>query len=301
MGCADVVPGISGGTVALILGIYERLVTAISHVDRVTFNHLRRREWKQVAEHIDLRFLVGLGGGILSGIVGMSLVIGVLLNNHTTRSLTFAVFFGAIFASAILVARLIQTATRMQTIRCVALGLIGALFAYWISVLPSSQTTAAPTHAYVFFCGCVAICAMILPGISGAMILLVLGVYEHLTEIPRNLLAGRHVVDGLVTIAVFGAGCLISLVLFSKLLRWLLTRHHATTMALLCGFMFGALRKLWPFQVDLTPEVEKFKEKTFEAVLPQQMDAEVFAVCAAALIAAGLVFAVDRWIRRTSS
>ena len=142
---------------------------------------------------------------------------------------------------------------------------------------------------------------MILPGISGAMILLVLGIYEHLTEIPRNFLAGKHTVEGLLTIAVFGAGCLISLVLFSKLLRWLLTRHHATTMSLLCGFMFGALRKLWPFQRDLTPEIEKFKEKTFEVFVPQQIDGQVFAVCAAALLAVAVVFAVDHCTRRASS
>ena len=131
MGCADVVPGVSGGTVALILGIYERLLTAISHVDRVAIQHLQRREWEQLARHIDVRFLVTLGGGILSGIVGTTLVVGVLLNNETTRSLTFAVFFGAIFASAILIAKLIQTASRRQTIRCVVLGLIGAIFAYF--------------------------------------------------------------------------------------------------------------------------------------------------------------------------
>ncbi|MEX0819550.1 MAG: DUF368 domain-containing protein [Pirellulaceae bacterium] len=300
MGCADVVPGVSGGTVALILGIYVRLVTAISHVDRAAFKHLRHREWKRLAEHIDLRFLVALGGGLLSGVVVMTLVVGVLLNNATTRSLTFAFFFGAIVASAILVAQVIRTASRTQTIRCVALGLIGAISAYWISTLQIAHITAHPSHAYVFVCGCIAICAMILPGISGAMILLVLGVYEHLTEIPRNFLAGKHIVEGLVTIAVFGSGCLISLVLFSKLLRWLLTRHHATTMSLLCGFMFGALRKLWPFQRDLTPEIEKFKEKTFEVFIPQQLDGRVFAVCVMALVAGGLVIAVERWTRRAS-
>ncbi|MEO8498479.1 MAG: DUF368 domain-containing protein, partial [Planctomycetota bacterium] len=225
-------------------------------------------------------------------------VVGVLLNNETTRALTFAVFFGAIFASAILVAQMIQTATRMQTIRCLVLGLIGAICAYQISLLENSHSTATPSYAYVFICGCIAICAMILPGISGAMMLLVFGVYEHLTEIPRNLLAGKQVVEGLLTIAVFGSGCAISLVLFSKLLRWLLTRHHATTMALLCGFMFGALRKLWPFQRDLTPELDKFKEKTFEAFLPNQINGELIATCAAALIAAALVFAVDRWTQR---
>ncbi|MCA9141485.1 MAG: DUF368 domain-containing protein [Planctomycetaceae bacterium] len=300
MGCADVVPGVSGGTVALILGIYERLVTAISHVDTTAFRHMRRRRWKELAAHIDLRFLVALGGGLLSGVVVMTLIIGVLLNNATTRGLTYAVFFGAIFASAILVARLIKTATVMQTVRCVLLGIIGAIFAYWVSTLQSSPGTASPSHVFVFFSGCVAICAMILPGISGAMILLVLGVYEHLTEIPRNFLAGKDIVDGVVTIAVFGAGCVISLVLFSKLLRWLLSRHHATTMSLLCGFMFGALRKLWPFQTDLNPEIEKFKEKAFAVYLPEQFDSQVFAVCVAAVLAAGFVFAVDYWTRRSS-
>lgn len=300
MGCADVIPGVSGGTVALILGIYERLVTAISHVDFLAVRHVRRREWKQLATHVDMRFLITLGSGLVCGVVGMTLVVGLLLNHQTTRALTFAVFFGAIFASAILVARLIQTATRLQTIRCVALGLIGAASAYWVSTLQMAHATTTPSYAYVFVCGCIAICAMILPGISGAMILLVLGIYEHLTEIPRNLLSGKHVADGLLTIGVFGAGCAISLVLFSKLLRWLLTRHHATTMALLCGFMFGALRKLWPFQHDLTPDIEKFKEKTFEVFLPDQLNGQVLAACAAAVLAACVVFAVDRRMRQRS-
>ncbi len=299
MGCADVVPGVSGGTVALILGIYERLVAAISHVDLHAVGYCRRREWGRLAKHIDLRFLLTLAGGLVSGVIGMTLFVSVLLSNPTTRTLTFAVFFGAIFASAILVAGLIQTATRMQTIRCFALGMIGTLGAYWISTLESTHAATAPSYGYVFFCACIAICAMILPGISGAMILLVLGIYEHLTRIPHNLLHGEKVGEGLLTIAVFGAGCVISLVLFSKLLRWLLTTHHATTMSLLCGFMFGALRKLWPFQNDLTPEIADIKEKTFQVFMPQQIDGQVIAVCAAAVIAAGLVIAVDRWIRRS--
>lgn len=301
MGCADVVPGVSGGTVALILGIYERLVAAISHVDCLAVRYVRRREWSRLARHIDLRFLVTLGGGLVSGVIAMTLAIGVLLGNETTRAITFAVFFGAIFASAILVAGLIKTATRLQTIRCVVLGLSGAIFAYWVSTLEIGAAAASPSYGYVFLCGCVAICAMILPGISGAMLLLVLGIYEHLTEIPHNLLHGEKISEGLLTIAVFGAGCAISLVLFSKLLRWLLTRFHASTMALLCGFMFGALRKLWPFQLDRTPEIEKFKEKTFDVYMPQQIDGQVIAVCAAAVIAACLVFAVDRWVRRSSA
>lgn len=295
MGCADVVPGVSGGTVALILGIYERLVTAISHIDRKALQHARRREWTKLALHGDLWFLVSLACGLLSGVVGMTLIVGVLLNNATTRSLTFAMFFGAIFSSAFIVARHVKPFSQLQLVRCWGLGVIGAVFAYWVSTLSPAHGTEPPSQAYIFICGCLAICAMILPGISGAMILLVLGVYEHLTEIPRNFLKGQQIGEGLVTIAVFGAGCVISLVLFSKLLRWLLSRHHATTMSLLCGFMFGALRKLWPFQQDMTEHIEKFKEKTFKVYVPDHVDSEVLGVCAAAIVAAGIVIAVDKW------
>lgn len=301
MGCADVVPGVSGGTVALILGIYERLVTAISHVDGKALGHFRTRNWKQFAEHVDLRFLVSLGAGLISGVIAMSLLVGVLLSDATTRALTFAVFSGAILASAILVARLIKTASRTQTIRCVLLGIIGTIFAYAVSTLENAHTSSGEPHlAYVFLCGCIAICAMILPGISGAMILLVLGIYEHLTDIPRNFIRGEHIGEGLLTIAIFGTGCAISLILFSKLLRWLLSRHHSTTMALLCGFMFGALRRLWPFQEDTTPQIEKFKEKAFKVFVPQEISGDVVAVCAAAVISAGLVFAVNWWTRRSA-
>jgi putative membrane protein len=301
MGCADVVPGVSGGTVALILGIYERLVTAISNIDGSMLSRIRRGEWRQLAKHIDLPFLTTLGFGILVGIVGMSLVVNDLLTQDTTRSITLAVFFGMIFASAIVLAKTIEIATSRHAWQCLVCGLLGAVFAYWVSTLQETAGGSDPSYVYVFVCGCIAICAMILPGISGAMILLVLGTYEHLTEIPHHLLSGERITESLLTIAVFGTGCLMSLILFSKFLRWLLSRYHAITMAVLCGFMFGALRKLWPFQKDLKPEIEEFKHKEFEVFLPTSFDAQVLAVIIAAAIAIGVVFAVAYATNRQKS
>lgn len=296
MGCADVVPGVSGGTVALILGIYQRLVTAISHFDLRLLALVRARQWRKAVEHVDLRFLVTLAAGIVVGIVGMSLLMHRLLHEDFSRSLTFAVFFGMILASASLVARMIEVTSPSHVVMCLILGGVAATLAFWLTTLTATHG-AAPSYPYIFLCGCVAICAMILPGISGAMILLVLGVYAHLTEVPKNLIHGEHIGASLATLVVFGSGCVISLICFSKILRWLLARHHTATMAVLCGFMFGALPKLWPFQHDTTPEVEKFKEKVFELTMPEP-SAKTLVIITAAVLAAGFVFVVDGIVRR---
>ncbi len=292
MGGADIVPGVSGGTVALILGIYERLVTAISHFDLRLLQMLRQRQWRQAAAHVDLPLLIPLGMGILIGFVIMTILMHFLLSTEATRCLTMAMFFGLIFASGVLVALMIHTRSRGETVRCVAIFLVGVAFAWWLAGLNALGAT-NPHLAFVFLSGAIAICAMILPGISGAMVLLILGVYIHLTEIPGNLLRGQDMMNGVVTVLVFATGCAIGLVTFSKVLHWLLDRHHAVTMSLLCGFMFGSLRKLWPFQKDLTPEIEKIKFKTFEPILPDGLGGQEMAVLAVFLIAAAAVFLVD--------
>lgn len=291
MGCADVVPGVSGGTVALVLSIYERLVTAISRFDLTLAGHLRHRRFKAASGHVDLRFLASLACGIGVGIIGMSTAMNRLLTNEVTRSMTLAAFFGLIAGSAVMVLMLIRADTKSHALACGLWGVAGASFAFWLTTLGTAHRD--PSYAYVFLCGSVAICAMILPGISGAMILLILGVYAHLTEIPGNLLHGQHVTEGLVTVLVFGTGAAISLILFSKFLRWLLARYHAGTMATLCGLMVGALPKLWPFQRDLTPHIEKLKHKQFQAVLPDAVDGQVIAAVLIAIAAAGLVLTVD--------
>lgn len=292
MGGADIVPGVSGGTVALIVGIYQRLVTAVSHFDLKMLGLLRKGQWNAAAKHVDLPLLLPLGMGILVGFICMTVLMHFLLSTEETRTLTMAVFFGLIFASGVLVALMIYPRGRRDWISCLLLGMLGAGFAWWVAGL---QTSAGgdPHLGFVFFSGAVAICAMILPGISGAMILLVLGVYIHLTEIPGNLLRGEHLGSGLGTMAVFAVGCAVGLITFSKILYWLLKHHHAATMALLCGFMFGSLRKLWPFQRDLTPEIEKVKLKTFEPVMPGQLDGQVLSVAVVFLVACLFVWAID--------
>jgi putative membrane protein len=297
MGGADIVPGVSGGTVALVLGIYERLVTAISHFDLRLLRMLRQGKWLRAALHVDLPFLIPLGAGILGGFVIMTTLMNHLLTTEKTRSLTLAAFFGLILASGILVARMISDKHTWQRVRSVALGIGGALFAFWITTL-SAKLDGDPSLLYVFLAGTIAICAMILPGISGAMILLILGVYIHLTEIPGNLVRGQHVSEGVATVAVFACGCAVGLISFSKVLRWLLTRHHSATMAILCGFMFGSLGKLWPFQRDLTPHIEKVKYKDFQPFLPSAIDTHVVSVLFVMVIAVGFVMAVD-WTTRS--
>jgi putative membrane protein len=299
MGTADIVPGVSGGTVALVLGIYERLVTAISHVDWRLFELLRGRRLSEAAAYLDLRFLAALGVGIGGGFVVMTTAMNHLLTNAVTRSLTLAAFLGLILASAVLVGAMIRVSSYRRGAGCVVLGVLGAAFAYWLTTL--GNLSREPSYLYVFLCGCIAICAMILPGISGAMILLIMGVYIHLTEIPHNLIRGQQVTEGLLTVLVFGVGAAVSLILFSKFLRWLLARFHAATMAVLCGFMIGATPKLWPFQVDLTPEIEKYKYKQFQPAWPDGIDGRVLLACAVAAAAAAAVFYVDWHVRSSAS
>ncbi len=296
MGGADIIPGVSGGTVALILGIYQRLVTAISHFDLTFIGHVRSQRWREAARHVDLRFLCALGCGILSGIVALASLMHYLITTDATRPLTLAAFFGLILASGVLVGRMVER----WSFNAVALCVAGAGFAFWITGL--KPTPGEPTTAFIFLCGMIGICAMILPGISGAFILLLLGVYVHVTDAIKSIkgiTSGAFTWDHAETIVVFGIGCCIGLLAFSKILRWLLQRHESMTMALLCGFMVGSLRKIWPFQRDLTPEVEKFKLKIFENAGPESTG-QLLIVITIIVVAMVFVFALD-WLSRGSA
>lgn len=290
MGFADAIPGVSGGTVALIVGIYIRLVTAISHFDLRLVGHLRRREWTQAYRHVDLRFLLMLGGGIAVGLVSMAVLTSLLLEGPY-RSFTLAAFFGMILASGILVAVMIKQMQQGQPVLLVTLGVAGAAVSGWLSTVGYAADGATnPTYLYLFLCGCLAICAMILPGISGAMVLLILGPYEYVTGTIRQLVKLENVGPGLLTLIVFGCGCAISLVCFSKVLRKLLERYTAQTTALLCGFMFGALPRLWPYQER--PQAGEHDQ--FRPFLPDEIDANVWAAIGVGVAAMIFVFTVDR-------
>ncbi len=285
MGGADIVPGVSGGTVALVLGIYERLLTALSRCDITLLQLTLRRQWRPAAQRIDLGFLLLLATGILFGMVGCASTVSRLLSDSGSRPYVLSIFFGMILASAILVSRLIETGFQRMFVPWTA----GMLFAFYLSGLP--QINHQPTPASLLLCGAFAISAMLLPGISGAMILVLLGAYEHLIEIPNALARGERISANLTELIAFGLGCALGLVVFSKLLRWLLEFHAAITMATLCGFMFGALRKLWPFQEDRTPELQ-WKRKQFEPYLPESFDTQQAGILIVGAMAGILVLAI---------
>ncbi len=291
MGGADIVPGVSGGTVALVLGIYERLVTAISRFDLTLLGYLGQRRWPEAATHVDLRFLISLGSGILLGILSLASLMNYLLEHQLL--LTLAVFFGLIVGSSYLVAKAIEQWTPMN----VFLGVAGAILAYWLVGQPILQ--GSDTYAYLFFCGVVAICAMILPGISGAFILLIMGEYQYITGIIRGMLDGRFVLEHVLALAIFAAGCAVGLTGFSKFLRWLLARRKNETMAVLCGFMVGSLRKIWPFkEVPSVGEAIDIRHSQLPNTWPDAVDGQIIAVLVLALVAAGAVIAMDAWTRR---
>ncbi|QDS97437.1 DUF368 domain-containing protein [Adhaeretor mobilis] len=290
MGSADIVPGVSGGTVALIVGIYERLVTAISQFDGQLLKMLAGRQWRAAAARIDFRFLATLGAGILTGVAALATLMHYLLEHE--RSPTLAVFFGLILASALLVGKMVKPANSQRAGLCVALAIAGAAFAYWLVGLQAIQASDNPV--YFFLCGMVAICAMILPGISGAFILLILGSYESITKIIKDLTHFEFTVGDLTTLAVFAAGCAVGLIGFSKLLRWLLEHYHDLTMAVLCGFMLGSLRKIWPFQIDKTPDVERLSLKEYEPFMPSSWTAQCTSCLTLAVVAFIAVLAVER-------
>ena len=310
MGAADIVPGVSGGTVALILGIYARLVGAISRFDGRLVRLVLERRLLEAARHIDLRFLVGLGAGIGAGVLGLASVMN--------RLLTLAAFFGLILASSAIVGRLALRDTKLPAFG--ALAVLAAGFAFWLTGL-EAVSGGDPSLPYVFFSGAITICAMILPGISGAFLLLLLGMYVPITGILKRLPKLDVTTNDVVTVAVFSLGCGIGLLAFSRVLRILLDKRFGPTMSVLAGFMIGSLRKIWPFQRDVTlenldraglpaeemdelrahPELVSeldLKHRLFENVSPTGDAGELVATLGVGLAAAVVVLVVDAVVRR---
>ncbi len=283
MGTVDAVPGVSGGTVALVLGIYDQLVTSISRFDRTWLGLLRTRSWRLASERVQLAFLTRLAIGIAVGLVATLSAVNYLLENIHTRPFTLAVFFGMIMASTVLVARMICWPPNRSRLSCLVLVLVGASVSFWLTTLQDTHHD-TPSLLYLFGCGSIAICAMILPGISGAMVLWIVGIYEHLSQIPRAILRGQGSPEMLLEFVVFAVGCLVGLLAFSRLLRHLLTNYRPVTIAVLCGIMIGALNKLWPFQVVSTSKGHLQTSNTLPAGFELQSAGIILTVVVSALV-----------------
>jgi putative membrane protein len=255
MGAADVVPGVSGGTIAFITGIYEELLRSIKSINLAAFNALFKEGIGAFWQKINGNFLVAVLGGAIISIASLARGILFLLEHYPI--LVWSFFFGLILASAFVVA---------DTIRKWDAGVITAVFigtaiAFTVTIVSPAETPEAPW--FVFLSGVVAICAMILPGISGSFILLLLGKYEFMLAALKNL--------KIDTIAIFAAGCVGGLLGFSHLLSWMFAKFRDITIGVLAGFMIGSLNKVWPWKETLQYRINsKGEEVPFiqENILP---------------------------------
>ncbi len=234
MGVADLVPGVSGGTIALLVGIYERLISAIAAVNGESFKLLFTGQFESFWKRIDGWFLLAVFAGIISSIVLLASVIKWLLMQHAIP--TWAFFFGLIVAAALV---LLWQQGKGKFSSWLLL-LVGVVICYFLS---TQSSDVLPTGLLgVFLAGCIAICAMILPGLSGSLLLLLLGKYQILLMAVEN--------KDMSVLLVFAGGCVVGLLSFARLLKFLLNRYHQLMIYFLAGLMLGTLPRVWPWQIN---------------------------------------------------
>lgn len=259
MGAADVIPGVSGGTIAFITGIYEELIESVKSINLKSLKLLFSGRILEFWKAINGAFLISVFLGIAISIFSLAKGLKFLLENYPIP--VWAFFFGLILSSTIFVAKKIK---KYDLIIWVA-GAAGIIAAYYITILTPSE--ANTTKWFIFLSGVIAICAMILPGISGSFILVLLGMYKFILNAVSILDIG--------TLLIFISGAAIGIIAFSNFLSWLLKRWYNTTIALLAGFMIGSLNKIWPWKkvistfADWHGEVKPLVEKN---ILPWQYE-----------------------------
>ena len=237
MGIADLIPGVSGGTIAFITGIYESLLAAASSVKKDVFGDLLKFDVKNAVSKVHTRFIITLGLGIGTAIFSFSRLMHYLINTHPIP--TRSAFFGLIGASSIILFRQLQS----KGITSLAFILLGTVLAYiFVSLVPVETPT---DFWFIYLCGAIAVTAMILPGISGSFLLLILGKYEYVTGAIKSPFAEANI--GILLI--FMAGMITGLLSFSNLLHSLMKSYREPTMAFLTGILIGSLKKIWPWKI----------------------------------------------------
>lgn len=250
MGAADIVPGVSGGTIAFISGIYNELLASISAVKPSLFSTLKKEGLAGVWKEVNANFLIVLLLGIATSVLTLAKLIEYLL--HYQPILLWAFFFGLILASIIYIGKEIK---RWNVFSVLGL-LVGAAFVVWLSVMPPFNPQMS--YLFLFFAGMIAICAMILPGISGSFILLIMGAYAGVVKAISD--------KDLLKIATVGLGAVVGLLAFSNLLKWLLAKYNNTMMAVLTGFLIGSLWKIWPWKQDEFVYVKEIGVKPLQEI-----------------------------------
>ena len=283
MGAADIVPGVSGGTIAFITGIYEELLKSISSINFNTFKLLKDRDIISVWHGINGNFLTCILSGILFSVLSLSKTISFLMKSYPV--LVWSFFFGLILASSFIVGKTIRTWNFQKVISLI----FGAYIAFSITRL--SPVENPESILYIFLSGAVAICAMVLPGVSGSFILLIMGSYTFILKALNEL--------NLTALLVFSFGCLIGLLSFARLISKLFKSYRELTIAVLTGFLIGSIDKVWPWKivvltrVDSSGEIVPFIEKS---VMPYYFEGDPKILLALSLSAVGffLVYALNR-------
>lgn len=284
MGIADIIPGISGGTVALIVGIYHRLLKSLSSFDLTAIDHLKNRRLRELCDYLDLFFLINIFVGIFSAIISMSHLVHYLFANWEVYTWSF--FFGLISASIIYLYALVDN-KKIQNLVFIPMGV---LVGHGVISLTPVDTPTNPL--FIILSGFIAICAMILPGISGSFLLLILGKYIYITSAVKNIFA-----EGSIAIVIqFLIGAALGLLSFSKLLNYLLKRFPHKMMFLLTGFMIGALPKIWPWRVITDSIIVRGKTKVLseKMVLPQTFDQTTFLALTFIILGFTLIFILQK-------
>lgn len=283
MGCADVVPGVSGGTMAFILGIYEELVLSIRAAARPPFwQALLRFNILAALDAVNARFLIAILVGIVAAVLSLASGLEWMLENRPV--LIWSFFFGLVLASIVTVSKRISH----WTPRLAAALAVGAVAAYFLVGAVPLQTPEAPW--FLFFSGALSICAMILPGISGSFILVLLGKYQFVLGAINQ--------RDIITIGIIAMGAIVGIVTFAQILAWLFKRYHDLTVALLIGLMAGSLRKIWPWKETVASIIDRHGQElptVQRNYLPLELTNELFLAVGLALVAFVLVILLDRY------
>jgi len=285
MGAANVIPGVSGGTMALILGIYEELINAIRSINLKFVRLITILNIKEALSTVSWPFLLPVGLGVLLATFSLAEALSWLLDRYPV--IVWSFFFGLIVSSVITVSRVIKQ-WRISTIVAIV---VGTIIAYgFFGVIPVS-TPNAPW--FIFGSGFIAICAMILPGISGAYVLVLLGKYHYILEALNN--------KDFFTLFIIGAGSLVGLISFAQILGWLLKRYHDLIMAILIGLMCGSLRKIWPWKETVTTFIDSHGKEIPSLqsnIIPSSFTSEVIYALLFMLIGILVIWGLDLWARK---
>jgi len=266
MGVADLIPGVSGGTIAFITGIYEGLLDAVGSVNKRSIGALLRFDLKAFVSIVHIRFLIPLVLGMLSAIFILARLMHYLIVEHPIP--TWAMFFGLIAASIIVIFRELEDPKRADNIAALV---FGAIFAWMMVSLIPVDTPTAPW--FIYLCGIIGISAMILPGLSGSFLLLILGKYEYITGAVKNPFGEGN----FIILLTFVAGSLTGVAGFSRVLNWFLKHYRSQTMAFLTGILVGSMKKVWPWKKVLQTKIVRGKVKILSEanILPESFDSTV--------------------------